>query len=50
MMNEIIKELTTLQKTNEVTSNQVLCSARRAEVQRAQKAILDVTKEREGKV
>ena len=46
MMTEIIRELTALKKTSRITREQVLCQTRRVEVQRVQKAIFDMTKER----
>ena len=39
-MTEIIKELTTIKKTNEIISDQVLNWVNIAEVQKVQKAIL----------
>ena len=45
MMTEIIKELTAIKRTNEITSDHVLNWAERENVQRVQKAILDTTKE-----
>ena len=45
MMTEIIRELTAIKKTNKVTSEQVLASARRVETQRVQKALIRTTKE-----
>ena len=36
-----------IKKTNEISSVQVLCWAKRVEVQRAQKAVLEATKETE---
>ena len=37
---EKIKELTTIKKTQDITSKYVLCWAKRTEIQRAQKAML----------
>ena len=45
MMTKIIKELTAIQKTDEITSKQVLHWANRVQAQRAQKAIIEVAKE-----
>ena len=42
---EIIKELITYRKTNEITSDKVLSWTEMVEAQRAQKAILDTLKE-----
>ena len=44
-MTDIIRELTLIKRTNEITSKQVLCWAKRVEAQRAPKAILLATKE-----
>ena len=44
MMAEIITYITTIEKANENTSDQMLPRTRRVEVQRAQKAILNTTK------
>ena len=43
-MTEIIWELTTTKRTNEITSEQVVYWARRVEEQKAQKALLVTTK------
>ena len=48
VMTEIVRELTTIPKTNGSTSEQVLSGARRVRMQRAQKVILDATKESKG--
>ena len=45
MMTEIIEELTTIKKTNEITSNLVLSWTNRVKPQTVQKAILYRTKE-----
>ena len=45
MITEIIRELTVIKRTNEITIKQVLSWAKTAEAQRAQKVILDVTKQ-----
>ena len=45
MMTEIIKDLTAMKRENEKTSVKVFSWARRGETQRAQKAIIDTTKE-----
>ena len=45
MMTEIIKELATVKKTNEVTSEQVYSWTKGVEVQRAHKVTLDTNKE-----
>ena len=45
MITEIIKELITIEKTNEITSKQVLGWTRRVEAQRVQKAVPEATKE-----
>ena len=44
MMTEIMRGLTAVRNTNEITSEHILCWARRVRVQRVQKAILDVKK------
>ena len=44
MLTEIIRELATIKYTKEITNEQVCCWARRDEMQRAHKVILDVTK------
>ena len=49
MMMEKIRELSTIKETNKVTSEQVLCWTKKVEVQRAQKALLEATKEKECK-
>ena len=41
----MINVLTSIKKSNEITSEQVLSWAKSVEVQRAQKPILDITKE-----
>ena len=41
MMTAVIKDITPIKGTNEITSEQVLSGAQRNEAQRAQKAILD---------
>ena len=43
-MTEMIRELTAIKKTNEITSEQVLPWARRVVVQRTQKALTKATK------
>ena len=43
MMTEIIREQSTIQKTNEITSEQVLSWAIKVEVQRAQKLLTEAT-------
>ena len=45
IMIKIIRALAAIKMPDEITSQQVLCWARRVEAQRAHKAILDVTKE-----
>ena len=45
MMTETIREHTTIKETNNVTSKQVLCWPERLEVQRVEKALLEVTNE-----
>ena len=45
MMTEIIRELATIEKTNESTRNQVVSSAKGVGAQKAQKTTLDATKE-----
>ena len=45
MMTKIIRELT-IKKTNEINSQQIIFWTRRVKAQRAQKTILDTTKER----
>ena len=40
---EMIRELTAIKKTNEITNEEVLSLARRVEVQWVQKLILDMT-------
>ena len=45
IMTEIIRELTTIEKTNEITSEQILAWTRRVEAQRAQKVLIAVIKE-----
>ena len=45
MVTAIIRKLTAMRKTNEITSEQVLCGARKVEVQTTQKLILDAIKE-----
>ena len=45
IITEIIKELTTIKKTNEITGDQMLSWTKRVEAQTAQKAILYITKE-----
>ena len=44
MMMKIARELTTIKNTNEITSEHVLCWAKRVEVQRAKKAMIEDTK------
>ena len=44
-MMEIIRQLTALKETNEVTSEQVLCWAKRVEAQRVQKVLLEAIEE-----
>ena len=39
MMIEIMRELITIKKTNEITSKQLICLAKRVNVQRAQTKI-----------
>ena len=46
MMAEIIRELIAIQKTNEITSEQVLVWLKRVQAQRAQKALTETIKER----
>ena len=46
MTTEILRELTAIKKTNEITSEQVLSWARRVKVKRAQKALIEATKDR----
>ena len=43
MMTEPIRELTLIKMTNKISSEEELCWVRMAEVQKAQKAVLDVT-------
>ena len=43
-MNKIIRELTTIQKTNESISEKVMCWAKNVQVQRAQRALLEAAK------
>ena len=45
MMTEIEREQAAVKKTNEITSEQALCWAKRVEAQRAQKTILEPAKE-----
>ena len=43
-MTEILRELTTVKKASEITSEQVLTLFRREEAQRAQKMLTEATK------
>ena len=45
-MTEIIREVTEIKMTNEITNEQVMFWARRVKAQRPQKIILDATRER----
>ena len=45
MMTKVIRELTAMKTTSEITSEQVLCWAKRIEAQRVQKAMLETKKE-----
>ena len=44
-MTEIIRAFIATKETNKVTSEKVLCWAKRTEVKRVQKALLEATKE-----
>ena len=43
MTTEIIRDLTTVKDTNDITSEQGLARARRVEVQRARKVLIEAT-------
>ena len=45
MITEIIQVLTAVKKTKEITKEKVLAWARRADMQRTQKALMEVTKD-----
>ena len=45
MITQIIRELTAIKRTNEITSEQVLFWSRRVQVQRAQKVYMGATKD-----
>ena len=45
MTMEIIKDLTTTKRMNEIISQQLLSSARGIKIQRTQKALIEVTKD-----
>ena len=45
MVTQIIQELTTVKKINEITSEQVVSWAKRVESHRAQKAFMEFTKD-----
>ena len=45
MMTELIRELTTVKKTSKITSEQVLDWARIVKAQRAQKLLIEATKD-----